>query len=161
MIQRVLLIILLCLVPATAKPKDLSHIQKLPERLTILRTECQKKWKSINTFVMIEGSEDFNRGLLTILEDLIRVYGNKKFINDTEVEAYAQVLISKLEFEKKLGNPLGEDRGTFSYQEVPAGLTVEIEEAVVILVRGIVDDDKSFNFDAWHKEWKKALEVDG
>ena len=156
MILRTLLLVLLSVASVTAQTKDLTLIRKLPERLATLKKESHKKWDTGNTLTMLEGTSDFNDGLIGILKELIRQHGEQGFIRETEVDAYVKTLVSKLEFEKKLGNPSGEDRGTLARLEVPGGLSVELQNAIVIMVQAIVEYEESFDFDGWRKEWEKS-----
>jgi hypothetical protein len=157
MILRSLLLSLICVSPLLAKSNDFTLIRQLPQRIVTMNKEGHKKWDKGITGTMLEGSEDFNQGLVRILKELIRSHATKTFIKESEVDAYVQVLVSKLKFEAKLGNPRGEDRGTLASLEIPSGLSVELQDAIVILVKGIVEDDESFDFDDWRKEWEQAL----
>jgi hypothetical protein len=156
MIFRVSLLALLSIAPVTAQSKDLTLIRQLPQRLATMKKEGHKKWDTGVTSTMVKGSDEFNQGLITILKELIGAYGSDKFLKQNEVDAYVKTLVTKLEFEKNLSNPLGLDQGTFAYQEVPLGLSVELSDAIATLVRGIVDLQPPFDYDIWHKEWEKA-----
>jgi hypothetical protein len=156
MILRTLLLVLISVTSAAAQSKDLTLIRKLPERMAAMNKEGHKKWDTGVTFTMLEGTSEFNEGLIGILKELIRHHAEHSFIQESEVDAYVKTLVSKLEFEAKLGNPSGEDRGTLAGFEVPAGLSVELRNAIVILVRAIVENEESFDFNGWHKEWEKS-----
>ena len=159
MFLRTLLLALLSVASATAQSKDLTLISKLPERLATMKKEGHKKWDTGATFTMLEGTREFNDGLIGILKELIRHHAEHSFIQESEVDAYVKTLVSKLEFEKKLGNPSGEDRGTLASLEVPGGLSVELKNAILILVSAIVENEESFDFDGWRKEWEESAKA--
>lgn len=154
---RALLLCLICVCPVTAKPKDLTLIHQLPQRLVAMKKEGHKKWDTGITSTMREGTAEFNHELVGILKELIRTHATKTYLKESEVDAYVEALVLKLKFEMKLENPRGEDRGTLAGFYVPCSLSVELREAVVLLVQGIAEDDESFDFDAWHKAWERAM----
>lgn len=158
MMFRASLFALLCIAPVTAQSTDLTLIRQLPQRLATMKKEGHKKWDTGITATMLEGTKEFNNGLVGILRELIRAHAKERFIEENEVDAYLHVLVSKLKFEKKLGNPRGEDRGSLARFDIPAGLSVELENSIVFLVQGIVEDQESFDVNAWRKEWKQASE---
>jgi len=156
MIVRALLLTLICITPAVAAPKDLTAIRQLPDRLAAMKKEGHKKWDTGYTGTMLEGTLEFNQGLVKILKDLVGSYCNGKIIKVSDVDTYIQTLEKKLEFEQTLGNPRGIGLGTLGSLEIPSGLSVELQEAIAIFVRGIVEYDESFDYAAWRENWRKA-----
>jgi hypothetical protein len=159
MLLRNLIYVLFTLVSFAANAEDLSEIRKLPARLAELKKEGHKKWDTGVTIDMLEGTDGFNKGLIRILKDLLRIHAAKGHIREADVDQYVKTLVSKLDFEQKLGNPRGEDRGTLALLEVPSGLSDELQRAIVILVRGIIGDAPSFDFDQWHVDWEKSSKM--
>ncbi len=157
MIIRALILALLCMSPISAETTDLTLINKLPQRVAEIKKECQKKWNSSNTHTMVEGSIEYDDKLVVILKELVRTYANKKFIKESDIDTYVQTLVTKIKFEQKLENPLGLDQGTLALHYLPNGLFVGLQNAIVLIVRGAVEYESSFNFDAWNKEWEQAL----
>lgn len=156
MILRTILLTLICITPALAEQKDLVVIRQLPERLAAMKKEGHKKWDTGVTGTMLEGTFEFNQGLIKILKDLVRSHCKGKIIKVSDVDTYIQTLEKKLEFEQTLGNPRGVYQGSLGSFEIPSGLSVELQEAIAILVRGIVEDDESFDYFAWRTNWRQA-----
>ncbi len=151
------IIALLSLQPLIAG--DFRVINKLPERMALLKKDFHVRADTGVTARMRDAASNLNEGLVQMLKDLIRVYHHDTAASDRALQNYLSILEKLVIEEQDLDNPLGERQGTMGSLYAGGAISDHLENRVRSMVESIVLGDADFDSVDWTKRWNDAIRV--
>lgn len=152
-----LLIIAVLSLQPTAIAEDYRVINKLPERMTLLKKEFHVRADTGVTAKMRDAASNLNEGLVQILKDLIRVYHHDTAASDRALQNYRSILEKLVIEEQALDNPLGGRQGTMGSLYAGGAMCDHLENRIRSMVESIVLGDANFDLVDWKKRWNNAI----